>query len=309
MLYHIHLHSEPHGSIDPSGTHRLTDYPTSEAKLTWKIVDSPVATAFIQATQMILDNQGHSDISPRNFIDWNMYGKHISWGSWKADAALLNAEMDQCTAKDYVQFDETFYIDENISESERASRLNRIHYAFEQELERKETQRTATPQFLSSLERLNKLVHSLEKAPNSKFGESLDISPNGVFAAVGATRSSGGVLGGKVNVYERNASAEFGHRWRRLHGMNVSSDQDTGGSPIHVQEAGHNFGAAVALDNSRLVVGAPFANINDMADIGMAYKYAMVPDPPTDLRAVAGTKKVMSSQWVVPLQNAARIEE
>ena len=105
MLYHIHLHSEPHGSIDPSGTHRLTDYPTSEAKLTWKIVDSPVATAFIQATQMILDNQGHSDISPRNFIDWNMYGKHISWGSWKADAALLNAEMDQCTAKDYVQFD------------------------------------------------------------------------------------------------------------------------------------------------------------------------------------------------------------
>ena len=172
MLYHIHLHSEPHGSIDPSGTHRLTDYPTSEAKLTWKIVDSPVATAFIQATQMILDNQGHSDISPRNFIDWNMYGKHISWGSWKADAALLNAEMDQCTAKDYVQFDETFYIDENISESERASRLNRIHYAFEQELERKETQRTATPQFLSSLERLNKLVHSLEKAPNSKFGES-----------------------------------------------------------------------------------------------------------------------------------------
>jgi hypothetical protein len=143
----------------------------------------------------------------------------------------------------------------------------------------------------------------------SKFGESLDISPNGVFAAVGATRSSGGVLGGKVNVYERNASAEFGHRWRRLHGMNVSSDQDTGGSPIHVQEAGHNFGAAVALDNSRLVVGAPFANINDMADIGMAYKYAMVPDPPTDLRAVAGTKKVMSIQWVVPLQNAARIEE
>ena len=172
MLYHIHLHSEPHGSIDPSGTHRLTDYPTSEAKLTWKIVDSPVATAFIQATQMILDNQGHSDISPRNFIDWNMYGKHISWGSWKADAALLNAEMVYCANRNYVAFNSSHNISQSLSDAERANRLNRIHYAFELELENDTVQRNAEPEFFASLERLNKLVHSLEKAPNSKFGES-----------------------------------------------------------------------------------------------------------------------------------------
>ena len=172
MLYHIHLHSKPHGSIDPSGTHRLTDYPASEAKLTWKIVDSAVATAFIQATQMILDNQGHSDISPRNFIDWNRYGKHVSWDSWNADAALLNAEMVYCANRNYVAFNSSHNISQSLSDAERANRLNRIHYAFELELENDTVQRNAEPEFFASLERLNKLVHSLEKAPNSKFGES-----------------------------------------------------------------------------------------------------------------------------------------
>tara|TARA_B110000483_G_scaffold137128_1_gene163960 strand:- start:1530 stop:2345 length:816 start_codon:yes stop_codon:yes gene_type:complete len=121
---------------------------------------------------MILDNQGHSDISPRNFIDWNRYGKHVSWDSWNADAALLNAEMVYCANRNYVAFNSSHNISQSLSDAERANRLNRIHYAFELELENDTVQRNAEPEFFASLERLNKLVHSLEKAPNSKFGES-----------------------------------------------------------------------------------------------------------------------------------------
>tara|TARA_B100000497_G_C7651300_1_gene391888 strand:+ start:549 stop:1511 length:963 start_codon:yes stop_codon:yes gene_type:complete len=172
MKYHIHLHSEPHGVLDPSGTCRVIDYPESQGTLTWDICDNPVAETFIAVTKSIQDQPFGTTKSPRNFIDWNRYGKHISWSSWETDAELLNAEMEHCTSHGYVQFDKTFRIQAQLTEEERASRLNRIHFAFEKELENKDSQSTGTPEFFASLERLNKLVHSLEKAPNSKFGES-----------------------------------------------------------------------------------------------------------------------------------------
>ena len=172
MKYHIHLHSEPHGVLDPSGTHRVVDYPEPQAKLTWDIVDSPVADVFVEVTDSIINFKHGTTQSPKNFIDWNRYGKHLSWSSWETDAQLLNEEMEHCASEGYVAFDDTFNIKAQLVEEERASRLNRIHYEFEKELENKESQNTGTPEFFASLERLNKLVHSLEKAPNSKFGES-----------------------------------------------------------------------------------------------------------------------------------------
>ena len=161
MKYHIHLHSEPHGVLDPSGTHRVVDYPEPQAKLTWDIVDSPVADVFVEVTDSIINFKHGTTQSPKNFIDWNRYGKHLSWSSWETDAQLLNEEMEHCASEGYVAFDDTFNIKAQLVEEERASRLNRIHYEFEKELENKESQNTGTPEFFASLERLNKLVHSL----------------------------------------------------------------------------------------------------------------------------------------------------
>lgn len=172
MKYHIHLHSEPHGVLDPSGTCRLSEYPQGESTLTWDICDNPVAETFITVTKSILNQSYGTTQSPKNFIEWNRYGKHLSWSSWNSDAELLNAEMQLCSNNGYVQFNNTFEIKAHLTPEEITSRLNRIHFAFEKELENPEVQRSAEPEFFASLERLNKLVHSLEKAPNSEFGES-----------------------------------------------------------------------------------------------------------------------------------------
>jgi hypothetical protein len=172
MYYNIHFSSTAHGSVDHDGTHRLTEFPQAENTISWRILDTPAAQAFIASTNLILNNTEHSDISPRRFIDWNRYGKHVSWDSWCADAVSINQELKYCADNDFIQFDSSYHISEQLDEQERISRLNRIHYAFEKELENRQTQLTATAEFLASLERLNKLVHSLEKPPGSSFGES-----------------------------------------------------------------------------------------------------------------------------------------
>jgi len=173
MQYTVHLHSEPHGVIDDSGTHRLIEYPQGENTLTWNlIVSSPVVKAFVHSHKMIVNNLMEVDDQPVNFIDWNRYGKHVSWDSWNRDADSINREMDYCKSNGFIEFDDTYSISDDLVESERIDRLNRIHYAFESALEDESVQLTASPEFFASLERLNKLVHSLEKPPNSAFGES-----------------------------------------------------------------------------------------------------------------------------------------
>lgn len=174
MKYTIHFHSKPHGNIDDSGTHRLDYgyYKQPEQSITWELIESPVVDAFVQATKLITENTAESDTSPRNFIDWNRYGKHVSWDSWIRDAESLNEELEYCKQSGFIDFDDSYTVDSNLDELERVNRLNKIHYAFEQALEDKQVQDNAKPDFFASLERLNKLVHSLEKAPNSKFGES-----------------------------------------------------------------------------------------------------------------------------------------
>lgn len=173
MHYTIYFHSKPHGNIDDSGTHRLTEYPQGELSLTWKLMPhSPVSKAFVKSHKLIENNLNESDESPCNFIDWNRYGKHVSWDSWNRDADSINREIDYCKSNGFIDFDNDSYINVDLDERERLARLNRIHFAFESALEDRTVQQTATPEFLASLERLNKLVHSLEKPPNSTFGES-----------------------------------------------------------------------------------------------------------------------------------------
>lgn len=173
MQYTIHFHSEPHGVIDDTGTHRLTEYPKAENSITWDLIpNSPVVKAFVFSHNKILNNLHESDESPCNFIDWNRYGKHTSWDSWTRDADSINRELDYCDSNGYIDFDHSYRISVDLDERDRINRLNRIHFAFEQALEDRQVQDTATPEFLASLERLNKLVHSLEKPPNSAFGES-----------------------------------------------------------------------------------------------------------------------------------------
>ena len=132
---------------------------------------------------------------------------------------------------------------------------------------------------------------------------------------MGATRSTGGILGEKVNVYQRNKLLPSGEQWVRLHGLNVSSTHDTGGSPlanmesgVYIQQTNTNFGSSIAMDNNNLVVGAPSADMHEgQVDVGMSYLYSMVPDAPTELNVQAGTSKVTAVKWTTPLSNAAPI--
>ena len=172
MQYSIHFCSQPIGETDDSGTNYFKEYQQGENIVHWDIIDSPVAEAFVYSTQLILNNTEHSPESPRNFIDWNRYGKHVDWNTWIIDADNLNRELDYCKSNNFIEFDDSYSIDIDLPVSERFDRLNRIHFAFEQALEDRQVQNTATPEFLASLERLNKLVHSLEKSPDSDFGES-----------------------------------------------------------------------------------------------------------------------------------------
>ena len=84
----------------------------------------------------------------------------------------LNEELEYCKHQDLLTLMTVNSLTANLDELDRISRLNQIHYAFETALEDKTVQTEAHTNYFASLERLNKLVHSLEKAPNSKFGES-----------------------------------------------------------------------------------------------------------------------------------------
>lgn len=172
MRYRLHFKSTPVGRTDSSGTHYITsEYPPGENVVEWEILNNVVADAFVYSTRLVLNNTSSSDISPDRWIAWNQYGKHLTWDSWKRDCDLLNAELDYCAELGYVPFDDSYRVSIDQTNEERLEKLNAIHFAFEKELENHKVQLTATEDFLKSLERLNRLVHSLEKSPNSLFGE------------------------------------------------------------------------------------------------------------------------------------------
>jgi len=148
----IHFTASPVGYIDPGGTCTLTEFPDGEFAITWTLLDNTTSDKFyrnIQEQQQL----------PNRFINWN---KYQSAGQFDQAAVQLNGELDHCRNKGYVPFSDDFYVYPSQDWNERHRRLNAIHFAFETELYKHQTNGTATDDFLISLERLNKLVHSCE---------------------------------------------------------------------------------------------------------------------------------------------------
>ncbi len=148
----IYFTDEPVGTIDPSGTCLLQEFGSGKFAITWTLLDNSTADKFyntIQAQKNL----------PSRFINWNSYQ---SAGSFNQMAEQLNAELDYCCDKGYVNFTKDFYVYPEQDWAERHRRLNAIHFAFESELYKHQANGTATKDFLVSLERLNKLVHACE---------------------------------------------------------------------------------------------------------------------------------------------------
>lgn len=148
----IHFTASPVGSIDLNGTCTLTEFPVGEFAITWTLLDNSTSDKFYKTIQA---QRGLSN----RFINWN---KYESAGQFDQTAPKLNAELDYCRDRGYVNFTDDFYVYSDQDWDERHRRLNAIHFAFETELYKHQTNGTSTDDFLVSLERLNKLVHECE---------------------------------------------------------------------------------------------------------------------------------------------------
>ena len=171
MKYRVYFSADPIGETDHTGTNTFVQEKLSDSYLEWEILDTAAGKAFVESTQMIfaVDDCDESNTSPKRWVSWNHYQSVYKTD----DEALeyiqqLHNDMDWCVEHDYIQFDDSYKVNYELAAEEFLNRLNRIHFAFESVLEDNHIQLTAEPQLFIVLERLNKLVHELEKTVDSK---------------------------------------------------------------------------------------------------------------------------------------------
>jgi hypothetical protein len=162
MIFRVHFSKSPIGKTDQSGTNTFVEEKTGEQVVDWQIIHSPAAAAFTHSCQLIFNNQAANEISPKRWVSWNRYS---DLNAEQAQPLFdeLNRNLDYCVDNNYIPFDSSYRVHKDLTSSELLARLNAIHYRFEQDLENKQVQLTATQDYLDTLERLNKLVHDLEK--------------------------------------------------------------------------------------------------------------------------------------------------
>ena len=162
MIFRVHFSKSSIGKNDQSGTNFFVEGKSGENTVDWQIINSPAAEAFVHSCNLIFNNQGENDISPKRWVSWNRY---TDLDADQAEPLFddLNSNLDYCIDNDFIQFDHTYRVHSGLDKDELLRRLNAIHYRFEQDLENKQVQLTATQDYLDTLERLNKLVHDLEK--------------------------------------------------------------------------------------------------------------------------------------------------
>lgn len=151
----IYFSSKPLGDLDQAGTNFLKrqQFKSDEFKIEWTLLENSSAEKFYNNIVSLREPDRNS------FIRWNLYDAGLD-----RDSVLneLNKELDYCNEYKYVDFTQEYYLSPELDKDEMHRRLNAIHYAFEQKLYYHQQNGTATQDFLISLERLNKLVHTCE---------------------------------------------------------------------------------------------------------------------------------------------------
>lgn len=151
----IYFSSKPLGDLDQSGTNFLMrqQFREDEFKIEWTLLENSSAEKFYNNIIALKEPER------RSFIRWNLYDSGLNLQEIIDE---LNSELDYCNSNDYVTFTPDYYVGVDLDKEELHKRLNAIHYAFEQKLYHHQKNGTATQDFLTSLERLNKLVHTCE---------------------------------------------------------------------------------------------------------------------------------------------------
>jgi hypothetical protein len=160
MKYRLHLSRYPIGEINETGTNYVRgQYPKGRNVVEWDILDNPIGDAFIKSFNLVSQNND-------NWLGWNRYKKHAGWETVNQHIKELNKELLFCIENDFLSFTSADLIDINLTHTDRLPKLNKIHFLFESELLKiQEQQLIVDPVYHQTLERLNKLVHSLEKIP------------------------------------------------------------------------------------------------------------------------------------------------
>lgn len=129
------------------------EYKTGEFSIEWTLLDNSTSDKFYNNVVAL------KELNTGGFIRWNKYQSGLDLNSVISD---LNRELDYCNQHNYVKFGPEYYILPDLQLEEMHKRLNAIHFAFENKLYEHQANGTATPDFLTALERLNKLVHTCE---------------------------------------------------------------------------------------------------------------------------------------------------
>ena len=189
MKYRLHLTKTHTGTREDNGTNYHVDYQDGDNFVEWQLLDNCVADKFIQSYNMIngVHPKDTTDISPANWIAWN----HYTQGSeedpieeYRKQIILLNQEVQYAIDNNHCDFDGTHFIPLNIplklnmDETPELQLIkdtcNAIHFEFESKLNDYELQVanagavSDSNDFKACLERLNRLVHTVEKGTHWK---------------------------------------------------------------------------------------------------------------------------------------------
>ena len=178
MKYRIHLNSSPTGKIQPDGSSYITEFADGENTIDWTILDTIVAQTFVESFKMVSSNTSESDISPAQWLAFNNYksGGQAPVEDWNKSLDKLNKEVEYANEQGFCNFDETHISDPREPMLDILAKCNAIHYEFENQLldHQKQVAETSHPEerndFKACLERLNTLVHTVEKGPIVKPG-------------------------------------------------------------------------------------------------------------------------------------------
>ena len=177
MKYRVHLTEQRHGRQDPDGSSYLTEYVQGDDFVEWELMDNICAETFVTAFNMVkgVDESRANELSPASWIAWNRYVAGENPGKdWQDNINLLNQEVLYAQKQNHCNFtvEEHIINPEVMDLNDILGICNAIHFEFESRLldHQKQLEEASAPDsdndFKACLERLNKLVHLVEKGPN-----------------------------------------------------------------------------------------------------------------------------------------------
>tara|TARA_B100001287_G_C22659312_1_gene519485 strand:+ start:123 stop:1145 length:1023 start_codon:yes stop_codon:yes gene_type:complete len=177
MKYRVHLTEKQHGRLSSDGSNYITQYIDGDNIVEWELMDNICAETFVTAFNMVkgVDESRANELSPASWIAWNRYSTGEDTSSdWQNSIELLNLEVMYAIDKGHCDFKQNKHIirSDVMDMDEILSICNAIHFEFESKLldHQKQLQEASAPDsdndFKECLEKLNRLVHLVEKGPN-----------------------------------------------------------------------------------------------------------------------------------------------